>query len=135
MNLNKNIVILFVIAVPIAIGLRLMYRHGDPDRALMERSVAAIRAKLPRTVDSMTTQTGVELGDHVLRSTYQINATYASDPETIAAFRKEALKQACAGPDMREILGMGYALDNVYNVLMPHGSGQFKVLIKPGDCV
>ncbi len=135
MNLNKNVVILFVIAVPIAIGLRLMYRLDDPDRALMERSVSAIAAKLPRTVDSMTTQTGVELGDHVLRSTYQINATYATDPETIAAFRKEALKQACAGPDMREILGMGYALDNVYNLPAPRGPGQFEVLIKPGDCV
>lgn len=133
MNLNKTAVIGFIVVI--GLGLGLIYRHGDPDRALMERSVAAIRAKLPRSVDSMTTQTGVELGDHVLRSTYQVSETFETDPETTAAIRKGILKQACDGADMRKVLGMGYALDNTYNVPTPHGPGQFKVLIKPGDCV
>ena len=131
MNLNARIIIGFVVVI----GLGLIYRHGDPDRALMERSVTAIAAKLPRRVDDMTTQTGVELGDHVLKSTYQVSETFETDPETTAAIRKGILKQACDGADMRKVLAMGYALDNTYNVPTPHGPGQFKVLIKPGDCV
>ena len=118
-------------AVVIVLGLALR-THQDNSRALMERSVSAIAARLPIRVDAMTTQTGVELGEHLLKSSYQIDATVATDPATAAAFRAGVLKQACAGADIRDILAMGYALDNVYT--MPQGNGQFRVLIEPGDC-
>ncbi len=129
MNLNTRIAIGFVVVIVLGLAMR---THPDNSRAVMERSVSAIAARLPIRVDAMTTQTGVELGDHLLRSTYRIDATYATDPETVAAFRAGVLKQACAGTDLREILAMGYALDNLYT--MPQGVGQFRVLIKPGDC-
>ncbi len=132
MNLNKSVIIGFAIVIGFGLYMRL---HHETDRALMERSVNEIRTKLPRTVDSMTTQTGVELGDHLLRSTYRVSETFQTDPETIAAIHKGVLKQACEGADTRKVLAMGYALDNIYDVPTPHGPDQFTVLIKPGDCV
>jgi len=129
---SRNIAILVgvVVAVTIA-GARL---RQPSEKVQVERAVAAVNATLPKQIDEITTQTHLAVDDHLITSSYKITQTVDNDAVLVAALRKTVLDQACAKPETKKMLSLGYSLDNVYDVNTPHGPGQMRVLVKPTDC-
>ena len=133
-SMNRNSLVGVVAFLVVAgIGTKLSNRQPDV-QAQMAREVAAMKAKLPRIIDPMTTQTRVELGDHVIRIGYTVNATFETDEATSDAVKAGLRKQMCAQPEAVKVLGLGYSIDSTYDVPTPHGPGQFHLLMAPQDC-
>ena len=131
--MSRNIVGVLTFLAVAAIGTKLSNRTPDV-HAQMEHEVAAMKAKLPRVIDQMTTQTRVELGNHVIRIGYTVNATFETDDATTGAVKDSLRTQMCAQPEAVKVLGLGYSIDSTYDVPTPHGPGQFHLLMTPQDC-
>lgn len=130
MNKNYAVLIAVVVAVVVA-GARL---RRPTDRQQIEKEIAALNATLPKNVDTITTQTRVELVDHTINSYYAVTQVMEPDATMTETLRQGILKQLCAKADARKVLALGYSLNNVYAVRTPRGPDQIVVLIKPADC-
>ena len=130
--MNKNYAILIAVVVAIVVAGARMRR--PPDRKQIEKEIATLNATLPRNVDTITTQTRVELVDNTINSYYAVTQVMENDATVTETLRQGILKQLCAKPDARKALALGYSLNNVYAVRTPRGPDQISVLIKSTDC-
>ena len=133
--MNRIIGAIVALAVVLFVATKgVRWWHELSNRELMQRSVQAYRAKLPRVVQDGIVETRMELVDRVVKTRYTVEPMFQTDPETTAVFAKAMKNSICSDAAAVEVFEMGYSFDRTYEVRTPHGPDEFHVVAMAADC-